>query len=95
MADVDDQKKQKLGSFLSSLLSGTADLGISVMPLIKVYAQSKLDPEWRKVAFSEWITTDEKAAPLLEDVFKQIKTTVPYETRAKLIMALGGLPGED
>jgi len=95
MSDEVEKKQKKLGSFLSSLLSGSADLGISVLPLVKVYAQAKMDPEWRKLAFSEWIQTDPRAAELLEDVFKQIKTTIPKEARWKLILALGGFPDDD
>lgn len=91
MAASEKQRRQ-LGDLLKGIMSGTIDLGVTMIPLLGAYKAAKSDPQWREVAFKEWLMSDPDAAPMLERVLKQIKDTIPAEHRIMLIMALGGVP---
>lgn len=83
---------QALADLVKGILSGTADIGFSLMPLVGAYKKAKTDPEWKELGFQEWLISDPKAAEMLERVLKRVKENLPDSTRCALIMALGGVP---
>jgi hypothetical protein len=88
MATSDD----RLAGFIKGLLTGSVDIGVTLIPLIGAYKAAKTDPEWKEKGIAEWLQSDPKAAEMLERVFKRVQETLPDETRAGLILALGGVP---
>jgi len=84
-----------LASFIGGLLSGTVDIGISMVPLIRAYNQARSEEGWREKGFADWLQSDPRAAPLLERALKRARETLSFEKRATLITALGGIPGEE
>ena len=87
-------KTEALSKFLQGFLGGTAELGLSLLPLVAVYKDAKKDPNWREEGIKEWMLSDPAALTLLENAFKRARSRMSAESRALLIMALGGTPGE-
>lgn len=88
-------KEEALAAFLTGLLAGTADIGITMIPLVAAYKKAKKDKDWRESGFVAWLTSDPDAAPLLERVLTRAKEHIPSDKRAALIIALGGIPAEE
>lgn len=96
MADASNpQHLEVLGKFIKSLLSGTAEIGISALPILALYKQAKASPDWKEVGLVDWVTSDPKAAEILASVLQQAKDRIPLKARNALISALGGFPLEE
>lgn len=79
-----------LAGFLTQLLSGTADIGVGLIPLIGAFKKAKQDPDWKEVGIVEWLQSDPEAAQMLARVLERAREHIPIEARASLILALGG-----
>lgn len=88
----DNNPNRRLSEFLVGLITGTADIGLSLLPLLGLYKAQKDDPEWREQAFQDWLINDPKAAKMLCQVLERVKSRLPEETRMTMILALGGVP---
>ena len=85
-------RDELLAVFLRGMLSGTADIGLSLLPLIGMYKAAKADPAWKRAGLIEWITNDPQAAPLLAEALTKARERLPEPARMSLILALGGTP---
>lgn len=94
MSEVDASTQHKLGGLIKGILGGTVDLGITTLPLLAAYKKAKHDPEWREVGFQTWLEEDPNAAEMLVRVFQKTQETIPKNARDRLILALGGIPGD-
>lgn len=83
-------QQDKLAAFLRELLSGTVDIGVTMIPLIGLFKQAKTDPAWKQAGIVEWLTSDPQAAPLLAEALEKARDRIPIQARASLILALGG-----
>lgn len=87
MADQDG-----LAVLLKQILSGTANLGLSTLPLLKAFAQARASKDWKYMGLKEWLLEDPEAAVLLAEVLQDAQQKLPENVRAGLIAALGGTP---
>ena len=95
MAESNPQHQRQLGTFIKALLAGTAEVGISALPILVLYKQAKASSDWKQIGLTEWVTTDPKAAEILAKVLEEVKDKLPVKVRNTMIAALGGLPLEE
>lgn len=89
---MEDVQREALSKLLKDILSGTANLGLDMLPALAAFTQYKKENGWKESAFSAWITSDPTALPLLTKVMEKIKKNLPETARMGLIIALGGIP---
>lgn len=81
-----------LAGFLTQLLSGTADIGVGLIPLIGAFKKAKQDPDWKETGLVEWIKSDPEAMEMLARAVERARDHIPTPARVSLILALGGTP---
>lgn len=89
---MEQDQKEALAKLLKDILSGTATIGLDMLPALAAFTQFKKEHGWKESAFSAWITSDPTALPLLSKVLEKIKDKLPDTARMGLILALGGTP---
>jgi len=82
--------QEGLAVLLKQILSGTANLGISTLPLLKAFGKARASKDWKYSGLKQWITEDPEAGALLTEVLYDIRQQIPENTRVAIIMALGG-----
>lgn len=70
---ISDADKAKVGSFLSAIVRGAADLGFSSLPLLKTYQQAQKEG----VKFSDMLVRDPMAAADLVAAFQRQAKQLP------------------
>jgi len=90
--EAESQMNEALAGFLQGLLSGSIDIGMSLIPLVTVYQQAKQDPQWREMALAQWLKSDPRALMILVPALERAQSHLPFSVRKKIIVAMGGTP---
>jgi hypothetical protein len=83
---------RRIANFLKGFLSGTVEVGISLIPLISLYKNQKGSGDWKYHGLKEWLTSDPEASEQLVRVLATTKDQIPESARSAMILALGGVP---
>jgi hypothetical protein len=88
MADDPEAKRKALAGLLKDILSGSIDLGFSLIPLIAAFGKHKMEVGWKEAGFQTWLETDPKAPEILAQALKAVRNKLPEAARNMLLMAL-------
>lgn len=90
MTDVEKEEKAKsqLSGLLKDMLSGTAKLGLGLMPVLASFGKYKLETDWKACGFSAWLESDPEAPAILAKAIREIRDRIPEEARALLVASL-------